>query len=297
LGGTVTAGIVSAKQRDIGSGPYDYLQIDAAVNRGNSGGPTFNLRGEVVGVNTAIFSPSGGNVGIAFAVPAALATEVVSDLRREGTVKRGWLGVRIQNVTEDIADSLGMSKAAGAMITDITSGGPAEKSALKVGDAIVAVNDASIKNSRDLARKVARLEPDETAAIRVMRDGGERTIDVKLGTFPVGDQVASRTTPKREKLTSEMSELGLTLTPSRLSGNDDIKEGVIVTNVTPESEAAEKGITAGDIILEVSGAKVNEPEDVEAAVRKAEERGRRAVLLRIQSGDNQRFIALPLNKG
>ncbi len=296
LGGTVTAGIVSAKSRDIGSGPYDYLQIDAAVNRGNSGGPTFNLQGEVVGVNTAIFSPSGGNVGIAFAVPAKLATEVISDLRSEGTVKRGWLGVRIQNVTEDIADSLGMSKAAGAMITDITEGGPAEKSALKVGDAIIGVNEQPIKNSRDLARKVASLEPNDVAEVLVMRDGGERTIDVKLGTFPGGKKLAKLTTPKKDKITEEMEELGLTLAPSSASGNDDVK-GVIVTNVKPDSEAATKGIQPGDIILEVAGRKVTEPEQVEAGVRKAEKRGRRAVLLRIQSGENQRFIALPLKKG
>ncbi|MEL6287234.1 MAG: Do family serine endopeptidase [Pseudomonadota bacterium] len=296
LGGTVTAGIVSAKQRDIGSGPYDYLQIDAAVNRGNSGGPTFNLQGEVVGVNTAIFSPSGGNVGIAFAVPAALATEVVGDLRDEGTVRRGWLGVRIQNVTDDIADSLGMDKAAGALITDITADGPAEKSALRVGDTIVAVNDTEIANSRDLARKVARLEPDETAAIRVLRDGGERTVDVKLGTFPGAEKVASRTTPKREKVPEEMEELGLTLLPSRLAEDEKVR-GVIVTKVTPNSTAADKGIAAGDIILEVSNRKVSEPEDVEAGVRRAERQGRKAVLLRVQSGDNQRFIALPLKRG
>lgn len=296
LGGTVTAGIVSAKSRDIGSGPYDYLQIDAAVNRGNSGGPTFNLQGEVVGVNTAIFSPSGGNVGIAFAVPAKLATEVIADLRSEGSVKRGWLGVRIQNVTDDIADSLGMSKAAGAMITDITDGGPAEKSALKVGDAIVAVNDQPIKNSRDLARKVAELEPKDIAEIRVMRDGGERTIDVKLGTFPGGKKLAKLTTPKKDKITEELEQLGLTLAPSSASGNEDVK-GVIVTNVKPDSEASTKGIQPGDIILEVAGRKVSEPEDVEAGVRKAEQRGRRAVLLRIQSGETQRFIALPLKKG
>ncbi|MGI9406791.1 MAG: Do family serine endopeptidase [Hyphomicrobiaceae bacterium] len=297
LGGTVTAGIISAKSRDIGSGPYDYLQIDAAVNRGNSGGPTFNLQGEVVGVNTAIFSPSGGNVGIAFAVPAKLATEVVSELRSSGSVSRGWLGVRIQNVTEDIAASLGMKKASGAMITDITDGGPAEKSELKVGDAIIAVNDSEIKNSRDLARKVAALEPSEVAEILVLRDGRERAVDVKLGTFPGGKKLAKLTKKTDPNdVTEEMKELGLTLAPSRLSGNPDA-EGVIVTNVDPDSEAASKGIQAGDIILEVAGKKVEEPKDVEKGVQKAESQGRRAVLLRLQSGESQRFIALPLKKG
>ncbi len=296
LGGTVTAGIVSAKSRDIGSGPYDYLQIDAAVNRGNSGGPTFNLQGEVVGVNTAIFSPSGGNVGIAFAVPAKLAMEIVADLRSEGSVKRGWLGVRIQNVTDDIAASLGMAKAAGAMITDITKDGPAEQSKLRVGDAIIAVNDDAIKNSRDLARKVAELEPNETADVLVLRDGRETSIDVKLGTFPSGKKLAKLTTPKRENITEELKDLGLTLAPSSASGNPDAV-GVIVTNVDPKSEAATKGIQPGDIILEVAGNKVEEPRDVEAGIRKAEQLGRRAVLLRIQSGESQRFIALPIKKG
>ena len=160
LGGTVTAGIISAHNRDIGSGPYDYLQIDAAVNRGNSGGPSFNLDGEVIGMNTAIFSPSGGNVGIAFAVPAALVKEVVGQLQEHGTVDRGWLGVVIQNVSDDIADSIGLPEAKGAMITKVTEDGPAAKQDLKAGDVIVEVNGDKIDDSRDLARKIAELHPE-----------------------------------------------------------------------------------------------------------------------------------------
>ena len=183
LGGTVTAGIISAKNRDIGSGPYDYLQIDAAVNRGNSGGPAFDLSGDVVGVNTAIFSPSGGNVGIAFAVPAALVAEVVADLKSGGSVSRGWLGVHIQNVTDDIAASLGMDLAHGALVTKVMPDGPAARDGIIVGDTIVAVNNLKVKDSRDLARKVADLDPKTTAQIKVLRQGREKVLGVRLASF------------------------------------------------------------------------------------------------------------------
>ena len=171
LGGTVTAGIVSASGRDIGSGPYDFLQIDAAVNRGNSGGPTFNLDGDVIGVNTAIYSPSGGNVGIAFAIPAKTVGEVVAQLRSKGSVSRGWLGVKIENIDEDKAASLGLGQAHGALINEITTGGPASSSGLKAGDAITMVDNASIRDSRELARKIAEYSPGTTVQIQVMRYG------------------------------------------------------------------------------------------------------------------------------
>ena len=171
LGGTVTAGIISAHNRDIGSGPYDYLQIDAAVNRGNSGGPSFNLDGEVIGMNTAIFSPSGGNVGIAFAVPAALVKEVVGQLQEHGTVDRGWLGVVIQNVSDDIADSIGLPEAKGAMVTKVAEDGPAAKQDVKAGDVIVEVNGDKIDDSRDLARKIAELHPNTDVKLSIVRYG------------------------------------------------------------------------------------------------------------------------------
>ena len=191
LGGTVTAGIISAHNRDIGSGPYDYLQIDAAVNRGNSGGPSFDLDGKVIGVNTAIFSPSGGNVGIAFDVPAALVQEVVTQLKATGTVDRGWLGVVIQNVSDDIANSIGMKEAKGAMVTKVTEDGPAAKEDLKAGDVIVEVNGDKIDNSRDLARKIAELHPNTPVKLAIIRYGEKREVTMNLSTFPNSKKVAS----------------------------------------------------------------------------------------------------------
>src|SRR5262252_4902954 len=190
LGGTVTAGIVSALGRDIGSGPYDYMQIDAAVNRGNSGGPTFNLDGEVVGVNTAIYSPSGGNVGIAFAIPAKTAADVVAQLKSSGSVNRGWLGVKIQNIDEDTAASLGLGEPKGALVTEVTTPGPAAEAGLKNGDAILSVNGNAVADSRDLARQIAGLSPNSKVDVRILRGRKEQTIAVKLGEFPSGTELA-----------------------------------------------------------------------------------------------------------
>ncbi len=289
LGGTVTAGIVSAKARSIGSGPYDFLQIDAAVNRGNSGGPTFDLNGNVIGVNTAIYSPgsSGGNVGIAFAVPAALASRVIEQLRNNGAVQRGWLGVQIQTITDDIGASIGMDDAHGALISQLTEDGPASKSELRVGDAIIAVNGRKVENSRDLARKVADLSPGSVAVVTVLRDGDEREIDVELGTFPGSTEVASI---QRSDEPMEMEGLGLTLAPR----GDSDEDGVRISKIDPDSEAAEKGLRPGDVIIEVAGQKVSEARDVERGVAQARERGRKAVLLRIKARGEERFLALPL---
>ncbi len=294
LGGTVTAGIVSARGRDIGSSPYDYLQIDAAVNRGNSGGPAFNLKGQVVGVNTAIFSPSGGNVGIAFAVPADITRDVITQLKESGSVSRGWLGVTIQNVTEDIAASLGLDKPEGALVTKITKGGPAAKSDMQVGDAIIAVNEDKIRDSRDLARKIAALSPKSDARVSVYRDGKREEIKVRLGRFPGMKKLAKL--QKDEPVGEEMEDLGLSLAPARSRGKPD-EEGVVITDVEPDSKAAEKGLKVGDVIVEVFGESVSEPEDVVEGVKEAKKKGRKAVLLRVRSGSQQRFIALPLKKG
>jgi serine protease Do len=276
LGGTVTAGIVSAQGRDIGSGPYDYMQIDAAVNRGNSGGPTFNLDGEVVGVNTAIYSPSGGNVGIAFAIPARTAMEVVEQLKSTGSVSRGWLGVKIQNVDQDVAASLGLVDAKGALVTEVTTASPAADAGLKNGDAILAVNGQNIDDSRDLARKIAALNPDSKVDIKILRGQKEQTVPVKLGKFPSGKEVA-KVEPSKEPQTTEMDQLGLTIAPA--SGTN--KEGVVVTEVDGSSDAAQKGIKSGDIILEVGGLAVKSPDDVANGVKEASKLGRKAVLMRI----------------
>jgi serine protease Do len=301
LGGTVTAGIISAHNRDIGSGPYDYLQIDAAVNRGNSGGPSFDLEGHVIGMNTAIFSPSGGNVGIAFAVPAALVKEVVSQLQSHGSVDRGWLGVVIQNVSDDIADSIGLPEAKGAMITKVSEDGPAAKEDLKPGDVIVAVNGEKIDDSRDLARKIAELHPNTDVKLSIVRYGDKRQVDLKLGTFPNGKKLASLEEDKPDDATGEqMKDLGLSLAPAvKIPGAGD--EGVVITEVDPSSDAADKGLKPGDVILQVAGVDVSNPSDVADGVKKAmsgakTEKDTVKVLMQVKSGDQTRFVALSLKK-
>ena len=299
LGGTVTAGIISAHNRDIGSGPYDFLQIDAAVNRGNSGGPSFDLDGKVVGMNTAIFSPSGGNVGIAFAVPAELVKEVVGQLKTHGTVDRGWLGVVIQNVNDDIADSIGLAEAKGAMITKVTEDGPAAKSDIKAGDVIVAVNGEAVNDSRDLARKIAELQPDRDVKLSLMRYGDKREVSMKLGSFPTGKKLAALEEEKPADTGEQMKDLGLSLAPAaRIPGAGE--DGVVITEVDPASDAADKGLKPGDVILEVAGVSVSAPGDVAKGVQKAignaKDKDKVNVLFQVKSGDQTRFVALALKK-
>jgi serine protease Do len=300
LGGTVTAGIISAHNRDIGSGPYDYLQIDAAVNRGNSGGPSFDLDGKVVGMNTAIFSPSGGNVGIAFAVPSALLKEVVTELQSHGTVDRGWLGVVIQNVSDDIADSIGMAEAKGAMITKVTEDGPAAKEDLKPGDVIVEVNGDKIDDSRDLARKIAELQPNTDVKLAIMRYGDTRQVTMKLGTFPSSKKLAALEPEKQPDAGQQMKDLGLSLAPAaKIPGAGE--EGVVITEVDPASDAADKGLKPGDVILQVAGVDVANPSDVASGVKKAMDGAKTdkdtvKVLMQVKSGDQTRFVALSLKK-
>jgi serine protease Do len=295
LGGTVTAGIVSAQGRDIGSGPYDYMQIDAAVNRGNSGGPTFNLDGEVVGVNTAIYSPSGGNVGIAFAIPAKTVIEVVDQLKNSGSVSRGWLGVKIQNIDEDTAASLGLGEAKGALVNEVTAGGPAADAGLKNGDAILAVNGNKVADSRDLARQIAAFAPNTRVDVRILRGQREQTVAVTLGKFPSGKELAkveSGSSPAKPQAT-EMDQLGLSVAP----GTGPDKDYVTITQVDGSSDAAQKGLKSGDVILEVGGLSVKTPQDVANGVKEATKLGRKAVLMRIKSGDQTRFVAVQLKKG
>ena len=290
LGGTVTAGIVSAQGRDIGSGPYDYMQIDAAVNKGNSGGPTFNLDGEVVGVNTAIYSPSGGNVGIAFAIPAPTATDVVEQLKTSGSVKRGWLGVRIQSVDEDVAASLGLSEAKGALVNDVTTPGPAAEAGLKNGDTILSVNGTKINDSRDLARQIATFSPGTKVDVKVLRAQREQTIGVTLGSMPTNLELAKAEPPGRPSQGPEAAQLGLTVAPSKDGG------GVMITDVDAGSDAGQKGIRVGDLILEIGGFAVTGPEDLSKAVREANKLQRKAVLMRIKSGSETRFVAVQLKR-
>ncbi|MBM3543971.1 MAG: Do family serine endopeptidase [Alphaproteobacteria bacterium] len=300
LGGTVTAGIISAHNRDIGSGPYDYLQIDAAVNRGNSGGPSFDLDGRVIGMNTAIFSPSGGNVGIAFAVPSSLVQDVVNKLKTHGSVDRGWLGVVIQNVSDDIADSIGLQEAKGAMITKVTEEGPAAKEDIKAGDVIVEVNGDKIEDSRDLARKIAELQPNTPVKLSIMRYGDTREVEMKLGAFPNSKKLAALEEDKPADTGEQMKDLGLSLAPAaKFPGAGD--EGVVITEVQPDSDAAEKGLKPGDIILQVAGITVSAPGDVAAGIKKAMNSAKTdkdtvKVLMQVKSGDQTRFVALSLKK-
>ncbi len=290
LGGTVTAGIVSALGRDIGSGPYDFLQIDAAVNRGNSGGPTFNLDGEVVGVNTAIYSPgsNGGNVGIAFAVPAKIATEVIEQLKSSGSVSRGWLGVKIQDVDEDIAASIGVKDAKGALVNEVTVGGPAAASGLKTQDLIQSVNAAPVGNSRELARKIAEFAPDTAVDVKVLRAGKEETIKVKLGKFPGSTEVAAKVEPT-QPTAAEFGPLGLSFNQKAAT-----KDGVPISDVDPESDASTKGLRTGDVVIEVNSQTVATTADIETVVKKAQDAGRPSVLVTVKSGDQRRVVSLKM---
>ncbi|MCV0428334.1 MAG: Do family serine endopeptidase [Roseibium sp.] len=291
LGGSVTAGIVSARGRDIGAGPYDdFIQIDAPVNRGNSGGPAFNMKGEVIGVNAAIFSPSGGNVGIAFAIPASTAQDVIMELKDDGTVVRGWLGVQIQNVTDDIAESLGLNEARGALVAEAQENSPAEKAGLRSGDTILAVDGTSVEGPRDLSRIVAAYDPDTSIDVTIWRDGEEQDISVTLGRLQ--EQVADAA-PQVDDTKTSLDDLGLVLTTKAEAGLEG--EGVVIADIAPDGPAAEKRLNTGDVILEVAGMKVNSPADVLKALDKAEDDGRKAVLMRVESNNNVRFVALPMN--
>ncbi len=295
LGGTVTAGIVSARGRDIGAGPYDdFIQIDAPVNRGNSGGPAFNVHGQVIGVNAAIFSPSGGNVGIAFAIPASTARDIVADLKDDGMVVRGWLGVRIQPVSADIAESIGLPKAEGAMVAQAEGGSPAEKAGIQSGDTILEVDGKPVKSPRDLARMIANYPPETRVELTVWRDGREQTIEVTLGKLAESASAKAEVRPTG-KDTALVQSLGVEVAPAAAAGAGD--EGVVVTRVDPAGAAAEKGLQRGDVIVEVAGQKVNTPSDVAEAVVSATENGRKAVLMRVQSDQGARFVAVPVDQG
>lgn len=294
LGGTVTAGIVSARGRDIGAGPYDdFIQIDAAVNRGNSGGPAFNLSGQVVGINTAIFSPSGGNVGIAFAIPASTAQSVVRELIDNGAVQRGWLGVQIQPVSKEIAESLGMAAdAKGALVAESQDDGPAKEAGIVAGDVITKVNGKDVASPRELARVIAGIAPGTSVDITLWRKGDSETVKLTLGELPGSDKLASTGEPSSSQTsTDKLADLGLTVT-----GAEDGK-GLVVTDVDPDSDAASRGIQAGDVIVAVNSMQVNGSADVSKAMEAASKAGRKAVLLQISRDDTNRFVALPVAKG
>jgi serine protease Do len=293
LGGTVTAGIISARGRDIGASPYDdFLQIDAPVNRGNSGGPTFNSQGQVVGVNTAIFSPSGGSVGIGFAIPAETVQNVVAALKEKGVVARGWIGVQIQPVTQEVADSIGLKSPKGALVAEAQPGSPASAAGIKSGDVILGIDGERIDGPRELAKKVAALGPGKKADLIYWHDGAERNVSVKLGSLP--EEKEARLPPSASQGSDVFKGLGLTLAPAASvqgAGN----QGVVVADMDPDGAAAQKGMQVGDVILEAGGHAVSKPADVAAALAEAKKDNRKAVLLRVKSSDGTHFVAIAVN--
>jgi serine protease Do len=300
LGGTVTAGIVSASGRDIGNGPYDdFIQIDAPVNKGNSGGPAFDTSGEVMGVNTAIYSPSGGSVGIAFSIPASTVKQVVAQLKDKGTVSRGWIGVQIQPVTADIADSLGLKKAEGALVAEPQANGPAAKAGIESGDVITAVNGETVKDARELARTIGGLAPGAAVKLNVLHKGQDKVVNLTLGQLPSSVEAKAsndnndRGSPRRG---TDVPKLGLTVAPADSVAGAG-KDGVVVTEVDPKSAAAERGFKEGDVILEVGGKSVTSAGDVREAIDAARTDNKNSVLMRVKSGGSSRFVAVPLAKG
>jgi serine protease Do len=294
LGGTVTAGVVSARGRDIGAGPYDdYIQIDAPINKGNSGGPAFDVNGNVIGVNTAIFSPSGGSVGIGFDIPADTAKMVVEQLKEHGHVTRGWIGVQVQAVTPDIAESIGLKTARGALVDEPQVGGPAAKAGIVAGDVITAVNGKDVKDSRDLARRVAATAPGTKVELAVLHNGSVKTVSLSLGTLPDQRQAQAETGTPGNPDTSP--RLGLTLAPAgEVDGAGH--QGVAVVGVDPNGPAAERGVKSGDVILDIGGKMVSKPADVRQQLSDLRKDGKRIALMRVKSGDATKFVAVPIGK-
>ncbi|HEY4343474.1 MAG TPA: DegQ family serine endoprotease [Parvibaculum sp.] len=300
LGGTVTAGIVSALNRDIHAGNYDdFIQTDAAINRGNSGGPLFDLDGEVIGMNTAIISPSGESVGIGFATPSSTIVSVVKQIVEHGEIRRGWIGVRIQMVTPEIASTLGLDETHGALIAGVTAGGPAEAAGIETGDLVVGFDGQKVHEMRDLPRIVAETEIGKDATIDVIRGGKKKALQVKVGRLDepklvVGKQPIN-VPPKMEKVKA----LGLDLVALSAAVRDHYKidknaKGVLVSDVSPNSSAADKGIRPGDLIVRVGQWDVKTPKDIVARIAEEKKAGKTSVLLRVVTGTDPRFVAVPV---
>jgi serine protease Do len=304
LGGSVTAGIISARNRDINAGPYDdFIQTDAAINRGNSGGPLFNMDGEVIGINTAIYSPSGGSVGIGFSVPSALAAQVVAQLREFGETRRGWLGVRIQSVTDEIAESLNLDRARGALVAGVDEKGPAAAAGIAAGDIILTFDGKPVNDMRSLPRVVAETKIGETVPVVIWHDGKEKTVEVKVGQLDEADVAAAEgeggkgtTAPGKAQVVLGMGIVPLTdELRGRYSIPDDVN-GVIVNEVAGTSQAAEKGVKPGDVIVEVAQSKVENPTQVAEKVKAEKEAGKKSVLFLISRAGDLRFVALRVDK-
>ncbi len=302
LGGSVTAGIISARNRDINSGPYDdFIQTDASINRGNSGGPMFNMKGEVIGINTAIFSPSGGNIGIGFAIPSIQAERVVSQLLEFGKTRRGWLGVKIQSVTDDMAESLGLDKAEGALVASVSPDSPADKAGMRAGDILIKFDGKSIKEMRELPRIVADTEIGRSVKVIVLRKGKERPLRVTIEELVEDAAVAAVEDEESTDNLVQETMLGMELeditsqTRKALKLPDDL-EGVVVAGVTRGSAAAEKGVRRGDVIVEITQETVNSLDAAKSRIESLRAAGRNSVLLRIYSRGDYRHLALKIDE-
>lgn len=294
LGGTVTAGIISARGRDIQAGPFDdFLQIDAPINRGNSGGPLFDASGRVIGINTAIYSPSGGSVGIGFAIPSEMAGNIIDQLKADGIVQRGWLGVEFQPVNEAVAASLGLDGAHGALVASVVEDGPAEKAGVQMGDVIISLGGERLEDPRDLPRLVANSPAGKRLEMEVLRNGKTRTLDVKIGRSETEPSLASTDGPSAEPARLGVQLSALTPDVRQRFGIQD-KEGVLVTNVQRGSPASRAGIRPGQVITMVGQTSVDSPDDVAGEVEKAAEAGRPSVLLMVQQGSARRFVAVDI---
>ena len=304
LGGSVTAGIVSARGRDIRQGPYDdFIQTDAAINRGNSGGPLFNMDGQVIGINTAIYSPSGGSVGIGFSVPSNMAKAVVAQLREFGRARRGWLGVNIQQITPDIAESLGLKDSTGALVARVSEGGPAEKARIHNGDVILRFNNQDVKEMKTLPRLVAETVIGKDVPVVLWRDGKEVTVQAQVGELPENPTQLASATPNAPRppanRNTEVSGLGARLAPLTDELRDKFKigadqKGVVVTDVTPDGAAAGRGLKPGDVIVEVQQEAVSTPADVQERMDRYRKQNRKTVLMLVQSSEGLRWVPVPL---
>jgi serine protease Do len=301
----VTAGIVSSLGRDIESSQMytNFIQIDAPINRGNSGGPTFDLRGQVVGMNSMIFSPSGGSVGIGFAIPASLIHDVVAQLKEHGHVTRGWLGVEIQPVTPDIASALGLKDNKGAIVASVVPGGPAQKAGFEQGDIVTAIDGQMVDDSRDVVRRVAALPTGRTATFNISRQGKPVQIKVAIGTRPDDNKVAANMPGRGGMAAPSASAAGLglsSLTPEAkktFNIGDSVNSGVVITKVDPDSDAADKGLQPGDVVLKIGNRAIKSPADFQSGVAEAQKGGRKSVLLLVaHSQGGTGFVAIDIEK-
>ncbi|WP_138379417.1 DegQ family serine endoprotease [Luteithermobacter gelatinilyticus] len=303
LGGTVTAGIISARNRDINSGPYDdYLQTDASINRGNSGGPMFNMDGEVIGINTAIYSPSGGNIGIGFAVPSSQAKRVIDQILEYGHVRRGWLGVTIQAVTEEIAESLGLDEARGALVSTVNNGSPADDAGIESGDIILEFDGKDVEEMRELPRLVADTEIGKTVKVKVLRKGKIKTLKVTIAELKEDDEVAvpSKLDKKKDQ-GPEKSLLGMTLenldreTREALNLDEDF-QGVVITHVERYSPSSERGLRRGDVIVEITQVEVSTVEEARKRIEELRAMGRKSILLKVYRRGSYSHVAVSFDE-